>query len=149
MSFARLKENVCNVYVYANTENRYVCQWCSMQKLGGKNFSCRSADTMINHLYAHRSRGDLVPDNTIKELNQEVKINVYESCMHGCEIIQREKNKISIPEPEIEMAISIKFNDGSETKKGIKCDKKDFKQSLHTLVRSVEISVDGRNSDSE
>ena len=81
MSYARWSEG--SVYVFG-TGKGFVCMVCSLMPKGSpipnielsninEDFNCKTSEEMLKHLMAHRSAGDIVPQDAIDRLTEEIK----------------------------------------------------------------------------
>jgi len=61
------------VYVYADVRGGITCEDCPR----GAQFNCATPREMFEHLVAHRSKGDRVPESALEELRQEAEPDVH------------------------------------------------------------------------
>lgn len=61
----------CDVYVFLDAHDGYVCQQCKLQP-DGRRFATATAAEMIAHLIdEHRARGHRVPDDALDGLRAD------------------------------------------------------------------------------
>lgn len=71
MAFARWTHD-SDVYVYADVSGGFICEDCPR----GSQFRCATPLEMLDHLVAHRTRGDRVPESALEELRHEAEPDV-------------------------------------------------------------------------
>ncbi len=78
MSYARLRRDVSEVYVYAHTNGKeWVCSWCQLSEVDF-DFRCGTPLAMHTHLMLHRARGQLVPDSALELLQVDAEFDTPE-----------------------------------------------------------------------
>lgn len=84
MSYCRWGEDGSSVYVigaYTNLEKSSVYLWCVECEREGA--VCKTAAEMLQHLQAHRERGDTVPERAFERLREEVEAVTFARCLDG------------------------------------------------------------------
>jgi transcriptional regulator of met regulon len=72
MAYARFGHD-SDVYAYRDTRGGFTCERCPRV---GEAFRCGTAAEMLDHLLAHRAKGDRVPDDALDELERDVEENI-------------------------------------------------------------------------
>jgi hypothetical protein len=70
MAYARFGKD-SDVYIYASSEGGYACDRCSLPGAEVSQRLLRSSAEAIEHLLAHRSAGQKVPDRAIREIESD------------------------------------------------------------------------------
>lgn len=70
MSYCRLSEG--DVYLYPTSDGLFCCHDCYMAG-GLGNTVLESHQEALDHLTAHRDRGDVVPDRAFNRLRREIR----------------------------------------------------------------------------
>lgn len=71
MSYARFGVDGSHVYVYRDTDGRYLC--CGCPSLDDEVFVCASASEIVEHLELDRANGHIVPQPALDRLRAEVE----------------------------------------------------------------------------